>query len=484
MARTKKVKQGVSEVTKQASRELAEELASAFDDFTIEKYGTLNPPDPYVTPTGIRPLDALLGGGLMSSSMICFSSTPETGKSTIAYQFARQFLDVHENGLVVYFDVEGTGGELEKNSYATIFQESRAETFNLVDDPRFKYNRRPYNIKDFFEYLDGLIEKKREIQARTGSEIKILFILDSVTALSYSRIDGVEDFDKIPGKRAAELSFYLIKWKQNFAYDRVTMISIDQLKAAMSIKGQYEQADEKTVGTWRNTKSATGVWTFQHAISQWLFFSKGQEINPAKFPALDIDGWMVNVVTEKNKNTTGKHQLSLVFDKRNGLNKFWSEFVFVSSYCPTEVSFMRGNWEPNIPLMIKTEGAYSVLEVINPLTGEVEYSSKKFFKKNAKKMYDEDLEFRKWFDIAVDYSCKERISNGLLKIDVNKFEELPIGEKEEMVEQIIEEKNIPTAENEKIKKRGRKKKEKIEDEQVIAPTSNDEEIFESQIIEE
>ena len=60
-------------------------------------------------------------------------------------------------------------------------------------------------------------------------------------------------------KRAAELSFYLTKWKQNFAYDRITMITIDQLKAAMSLKSQYEQADEKTVGTWRNTKAATGV---------------------------------------------------------------------------------------------------------------------------------------------------------------------------------------------------------------------------------
>ena len=37
------------------------------------------------------------------------------------------------------------------------------------------------------------------------------------------------------------------------------MITIDQLKAAMTLKSQYEQADEKTVGTWRNTKAATGV---------------------------------------------------------------------------------------------------------------------------------------------------------------------------------------------------------------------------------
>ena len=55
----------------------------------------------------------------------------------------------------------------------------------------------------------------------------------------------------------------------------------------MSLKGLYEQADEKTVGQWRNTKSATGgIFTFAHMVSQWLFFSKGTVINEAKYP-----GW-------------------------------------------------------------------------------------------------------------------------------------------------------------------------------------------------
>jgi len=45
------------------------------------------------------------------------------------------------------------------------------------------------------------------------------------------------------------------------------------------------------------------------------FFSKGTEINPAKFPGWDIDGWIINVITEKNKNSSSKHEVSLVFDK-------------------------------------------------------------------------------------------------------------------------------------------------------------------------
>lgn len=290
MARKKTVKTEFTEVTTQATEEVAIELANAFDEFTMDKYGMLNPPNPYVTPTGIRPLDALLGGGLASSMPIAISSTPETGKSTLAFQFAKQFLLQHPNGLAVYFDIEANASEMETIDNITVYQESRAETFNLDSNPRFKYNRRPYNIKDFFEYLDGLIEKKRSLQVKTGSEIKLLFIVDSITALSYSRLEAIEEFDKIPGRRAAELSFYLTKWKQNFAYDRITMITIDQLKAALSLKSQYEQADEKTVGIWKNTKAATGIYTYQHMVGQWLFCSKGTEITPAKFPGWKIDG--------------------------------------------------------------------------------------------------------------------------------------------------------------------------------------------------
>ena len=270
------------------------------------------------------------------------------------------------------------------------------------------------------------------------------------------------------------------------------MITIDQLKAAMSLKSQYEQADEKTVGTWRNTKAATGVYTFQHMVAQWLFFSKGTEINPSKFPGWNIDGWLIDVRTEKNKNSSSQHSITVVFDKRNGIDKFWSEFLFISDHTPSEKKMFRdGKVEEFYPLAIKTEGAYSKLEVVNPETGEVDYESKKFYKKNAKTLYEEDEEFHKWFDIAVDYSCKERITKGLLKVDTSRIDEnyhssaTPVFEEEESVksnqeQEIITEYEQPSAEIEKPKKRGRPGRKK----KAVAETSNDEFMEENQIIEE
>ncbi len=92
--------------------------------------------------------------------------------------------------------MESNAAEIE-NCNATIYQESRAETFGLASDKRFRYNRKPFTIKEFFEYLEELVQTKRQFQQQIGAEVKILFVLDSITALSYSRLDSVEDFDKI-----------------------------------------------------------------------------------------------------------------------------------------------------------------------------------------------------------------------------------------------------------------------------------------------
>ena len=136
---------------------------------------------------------------------------------------------------------------------------------------------------------------------------------------------------------------------------------------------------------------------------------------------------------------------------------------------------MRGSYIPPYPLLITTKGAYSTLEVIDPNTHEVIYTSKGFYKKDAKNLYETDEEFRKYFDLAVDYSCRERISKGLLKINTNKLiesEDPFMQETEHHEEEVVEE---------QPKKRGRKKKE---EDSVFAEAADDEFINNNQIIEE
>ena len=57
----------------------AEILKQAFEGIITSQYGFARAPEPYITPFGIKHLDALLGGGIISSSPVILSSTPETG---------------------------------------------------------------------------------------------------------------------------------------------------------------------------------------------------------------------------------------------------------------------------------------------------------------------------------------------------------------------------------------------------------------------
>ena len=81
-----------------------EELGKTFENLIDDKYGNHIPPEPNITPIGILPVDAILGGGFISSSPIMISSTPETGKSTLAFQICKSFLNNNANGIAVYID--------------------------------------------------------------------------------------------------------------------------------------------------------------------------------------------------------------------------------------------------------------------------------------------------------------------------------------------------------------------------------------------
>ena len=54
-------------------------LGEAFNSVIKRDFGQFVAPPPIITPTGIVPLDFLLGGGIVSSKPVMLSSTPETG---------------------------------------------------------------------------------------------------------------------------------------------------------------------------------------------------------------------------------------------------------------------------------------------------------------------------------------------------------------------------------------------------------------------
>ena len=416
-------------------KSLAETVGRAFDTIIQKEYNHIIAPEPIVTPTGIVHLDALLGGGIISSGPVLFSSTPETGKSTFAYQFSSMFQKIYDNSIVVYIDVESSGST-GTNDYRI----SRIDAFGLNND-RFQYKKLVTDVLTIFELFEKVIQLKSGVEKKTGQELNVLIVWDSIAATPSSKVADAENPDKVIGTKARQLTFCLEKYSPLFKFNKITFVGIDQVRADLRIEGPFAPRKEISVGRFKNrdVKSASNTFSLQHLVQQWIFLSKGSAITSAD--GYGVDGWFVELYTEKNKLAPSQFSINCVFDKTYGIDKFWSEFYFLYEKTPSEKKIYKDKTNMPYPLMIKSSGNQFYLEVIHPEDPSVKYTSPKFFRKNAKKKYLEDQDFHGWFDYAVGISAQYRIVNGLFKnksIEVSDNIDLDGSMEDELIKSISE----------------------------------------------
>lgn len=194
MARNKTVANNSNIATEKADLELTKTLGGLFDTFIENQFGSLKAPEPLITPFGIAHLDALLGGGFVSSGPISLSSTPETGKSTVAYQFCKVFQDTYDNAIIMYLDIEGSGNATSKSE----FRISRAEAFEL-DGTRFKHQPIVANVMQLFEMIEALVTFKTEVEKKKGKELYLMVVWDSIASTPSDKTLEVSDPNKIIG---------------------------------------------------------------------------------------------------------------------------------------------------------------------------------------------------------------------------------------------------------------------------------------------
>jgi len=145
-------------------------------------------------------------------------------------------------------------------------------------------------------------------------------------------------------------------------------------------------------------------------------------------------------MTEKNKVAPSKNNVTCVFNKYSGIDKFWSEFVFLSEMTYTEKKIFKAPNKLYFPLCIdKSTDKKSSLIAYDP-EGKKIYESSPLFKKEFKEKYMNDNEFKQWFDYCVDISCQQRITNGMFKLTEYNIEtnhNVEINEMEIEVDQLI-----------------------------------------------
>jgi hypothetical protein len=156
------------------------------------------------------------------------------------------------------------------------------------------------------------------------------------------------------------------------------------------------------------------VVAWNHRVGQWLFLSRKAAINPSD--GMGISGWYLNIFTEKNKIAPSQESITCVFDKRTGLHKFWSEYTFLSEMTRSEVKYFKEEKNLCYPLAMRKSGPQVYLEFLDPTTGSSQYTSEKFYRKNALDKYNTDESFKNAFDYVMSVSVEQRITNGLFQL--------------------------------------------------------------------
>lgn len=337
-------------------------------------------------------------------------------KSTVAYQFCKIFQMLYPNSICVYIDIEGAANTSEGQQ-----QTSRVHIMG-IDETRFRYEPMLLDIPELFDLIDNLCQVKIMFEEKTQREFKLCIIWDSLAATSSSKTAAVDDHNKVIGFKARQLSFCIEKYAPLIAHNRVTFLTIDQVRANLQLEGQYV-AKEQSVGTFNDYRAASSIAAWNHKVVQWLFLSKKAAITPND--GIGVNGWYMQLFTEKNKCVPSREAVTCVFDKRFGLHPFWSEYTFLSEMTRSETKYYKEEKKLVYPLAIKKATAQQYcLEFMDPETGAIQYTSEKFFKRDAFKKYQNDENFKAAFDHIMAVSVEQRIKRGIF--DTNLKQDLEI----------------------------------------------------------
>jgi len=371
--------------------------------------------EPTVIPTGIKPLDTILGGGFFTSLFSKLVSPPETGKSTIALQASSNFLKNNDKALVLYIDTESPPALLPGQEEFPIRQ--RLEDFGIPkDDPRFIYAPGIKTFTEVFDVIKKFIDYKinLEKQFNLSKPIPSLIIWDSIADtipdISAEEAEkGNPITNPLQSKRSIVLSQILGQISYLTERNNAGVLLLDQVRLVIDLQpGRGGSNKNLNVSQHSNLKSATSVQNVAHKMRHLIFLEKKQEIN-MDYPG--VMGWVLRVYIDKNKivPSTGM-SVDIVFDKSTGINKFWSHFHFLSNRMQYEEKILN-----KIPKSLQNKYLeYAPLPIqgtkfFHPKIMEQPIGFRS--KLDLYRKYQSDEEFRNLFDRVVEQSAKERIES-------------------------------------------------------------------------
>jgi len=326
-----------------------------------------------LTPTGIDIYDIFTGGGLPAGGFVEFAGNPGSGKTTLALQILGKVQQKNPQAIIIIIDAERS------------MTPDRLQSFGL-DPKKIILIQRGVTVEKIFEVrLKKFFEKK---DANKIKDAPTYVLWDSIAQTPAEKELEVADLNQAIGVKAKVLNTMIRKYDELLLEYNTTMIAINQLTSKVAMGGNMyvKQVDIPGLGD-RVCPGGTGHY---YAAFHFLLLDRKQKLTGSEF---GFKGYILQGTFIKNKAGVPFEEFLVVVDYKNGVDEFWTKFIYLK-----EAKIMKVN------------GGWYTLEGYIGDDGK----AKKFRGSAAKEKFETDETFRKLFDdywTKLSDKMKELITN-------------------------------------------------------------------------
>ena len=309
--------------------------------------------------TGIDIYDIYSGGGLPKGGFIEFVGNPGAGKTTLALQILGHKIADAPKGkapLIVIFDAERS------------MTKQRLLSFGL-DPSSIILVQRGITLEKIFQKISQIFEYKD----KKGLKDHPMYILwDSVAHTPAEKELEVDDINSVIGVKAKVLGSLIRKYDEAFLDYNTTMIAINQLSSKVSMGPNMYAKTVNIKGL--GDRSVPGGTAQYYAAFHFLLLDRQSELTGSEF---GFKGYILKGSFLKNKSAQPFEDFLVVMDYKNGVNEFWTKFVYLKE-----------------SKILKVNGGWYTLEGYLDDSGKL----KKFRGSSTLTKYDKEQDFKEIFD--------------------------------------------------------------------------------------
>lgn len=261
-----------------------------------------------VTSTGIKILDAYLGGGILDGCMFQVVSKTGVGKTTLLTQilaYIQKHSDIKETPICVFADAEN--GVTKK----------RLEQLGMSTD-NVMFITAGLTIEKLFDAIQEVIKYKIDNKLPN----KVYVVWDSIALTPTDKELIAERADSVIGIKAKVLQFYLLKNLAVCARHNITLLCVNQLRDKIDMGVVKVQSAVK----WLGDETIPGGRGAVFGTSQLLLLKHAGDL---KEDSYGFNGAKIQGKFIKNRMFPPNINFNLAFSFTDGFSDFWSNYMLL-----------------------------------------------------------------------------------------------------------------------------------------------------------